>query len=317
MPIRLGPAIRVSTAAWWLLAVLFATPQLAAQATSRVETINGLDGWPIRLTYYPAPEKSGSQVIDVKQAAVVVLLHGEGGDRSFWDKRSAPPGAMGKPFAEVLQSQGYAVISVDLRKHGESAREGNDKIVAADYEAMVADLAAIKEFIFTQHQAQQLNMRKLAIVALDNSVPVAVTFAERDWALPPFDDHALESERTPRGQDVRAIVMLSPVTNVGRIQASGGLRSLGAPARGMSFFVGVGKKDAAGLKAANTLFKLVGSKANEDRTQFEQFDTNERSEHLFGNARIRVEVPVLVFLKKQVQDLSIPWVDRRSRTDRD
>lgn len=288
-----------------------------AEAESQPQSIVSADGWPLRFTYYPAPEKSaGNQAIDRSQAAVVVLLHGADGDRTFWDKTSVPPGAGSKPFAELLQSQGYAVISLDQRKHGESTREGQEKILPGDYELMIVDLVAVKNFLFTEHQAQRLNMRKLAIVALDESAPIAAAFAEFDWSQTPYDDHAIPAERTPRGQDVQALVFISPTATAGRVQASKPLRMLVNPALGIAFYVAVGKKDTAGLKTATTLYKQIGIKANEERTKLEEFDTNERSQHLFGNPRVKLEVSLLPFLKKHVQEKNIPWRDRRSRTDR-
>jgi pimeloyl-ACP methyl ester carboxylesterase len=300
-----------------LAGVCAAPVPLLAQAQSRPESAMGRDGWPLRFTYYPVPEKlAGNVAVDTKSAAVIMLLHGEEGDRTFWDKTSAAPGAGGKPFAEVLQSQGYAVLSIDLRKHGESTREGQEKVLPGDYEAMVYDLVAIKDFLFKEHQAQRLNMRKLGIVALDIAAPVAIQFAEYDWQQTPYDDHAVFAERTPRGQDVQALVLVSPTATAGRLQATKALRTLGNPTLGIAFMVVVGKKDTAGLKVATTLYKQVGLKANEDRTKLEEFDTNEKSQHLFGNPRVRSEVAILQFLKKNVQDRTTPWVDRRSRTDR-
>ncbi len=290
-------------------------PEVLAQR--RTETVTGQDGWPLRFSYYPVAEKqAGNQPVDTSQAAVVLLLHGEKGDRSFWDKTSAPPGANGKPFAEILNSQGYAVVALDLRKHGESTREGNEKVLPADHEAMVYDLVSVKEFIFKEHQAKRLNMRKLAIIALDDAAPVAAQFADIDWQQTPYDDHAIFSERTPRGQDVQALVLVSPSATAGRLQTPKALRALSNPAMGIAFMIAVGKKDSSGSKTAASLFRQVGSKANEERTRLEEVDSNEKSQHLFGNPRVRIEVPILQFLKKHVQDKSTPWVDRRSRTDR-
>ncbi|MFV0446495.1 MAG: alpha/beta hydrolase [Planctomycetaceae bacterium] len=311
--------IRPRTAVCWVLWTVISCLLLSAQsvmAQSRTETVTGPDGWPIRFSYYPAPEKNGATPIDLSKAPVVILLHGEDGDRSFWDKRSAPPGAAGKPFSEVLQSQGYAVISVDLRKHGQSTQEGNSKVNSNDYELMVGDLLAVKGFILEQHQAKKLNMRKMGIIALDDSVPVAATFAERDWMMPPYDDHPIPSEKTPRGQDVRALVLLSPTLNAGRVQATNSMRYLGNPTLGVAVFIGVGKKDTAGDRNARKLYQIVTAKGEDERFKLEQFETAEKSEHLFGSARVRAEIPILTFLKKYVQDPDMAWQDRRSRTDR-
>lgn len=305
-----------AVAGWFVVLVILARVA-SAQAVVRAETVSGADGWPIRFSYYPALEKlANNQVVDVKKAPVAILLHGTGGSRLFWDKTSAAPGGNPGPFAEVLQAKGFAVVSVDLRKHGESVREGQERLLVSDYELMVGDLAAIKQFLIDEHQKERLNVRKLAIVALDDMCAVAATYAELDWRQPPFDDHAIPSERTPRGQDVRALVLVSPSSSAGRVQTTGPLKFLANPEFRIAFEVLVGKKDASGFKTARTLFGVVNKKANEDRTKFEEFDTNEKSQHLFGNPRIKAENQILLFLKTNVQDLDIPWMDRRSRRDR-
>ena len=157
-----------------------------------------------------------------KEAPVVVLLHMKGGNRLVW-----------RILAPKLQQQGFAVITVDLRGHGQSKggssttakkkatkkkSKGKSKrrnvedvnLRPQDYHAMVRlDLEAVKKFIYEQHQEQKLNMRKMGIVAAGMSSAVAVNFAARDWNKEPYED-GLGSARTPRGQDVRALVLLSP-----------------------------------------------------------------------------------------------------------
>lgn len=289
-----------------------------ADAVSRPETISGVGNWPIRMTYYPAKDKlPGNDKVDVRNAPVAILLHGANGSRLFWDKNSAWPGqGQPGPFAEVLQANGFAVLTVDLRKHGESTREGDTKISSSDYSLMVDDLFNVKQFIYEQHQQERLNMRKCAIVALDDSCPVAAAFAELDWKLPPHDDHAVPAERTPRGGDMRALVLISPTASVGQLRATNSLRYLANPDMGIAFMLVAGKKDSEGNKTAKTLHRIVGTKANESRTRLEEPDTNERSEHLFGSQRLRTEAGLLAFLKKNVLELPIPWQDRRSRRDR-
>ena len=302
---------------WLTTAACLAVAVPGVDAQSRAESVDGVGGWPIRFTYFPALEKlPGNSNVDLKQAPVAILLHGKDGNRSFWDKRSAPPRG-GKPFAEVLQSQGFAVLSVDLRKHGESRQEGNSRLLATDYELMVGDLAAVKEFLLEEHQAERLNMAKLAVVALDDSAPVAATYAAYDWRLPPYDDHAIPAQRTPRGQDVKCLVLLSPETNAGKTQAANSLRFLANPSFGIAVFLGAGTKDSSGMKAARTLYKMVSNRLPEDKAKLETFDTNERSEHLFGKSSIRAELPILQFMIANTREIDVPWRDRRSRTERD
>ncbi|MEZ6067795.1 MAG: hypothetical protein R3B90_19260 [Planctomycetaceae bacterium] len=307
-----------------MLLLFIATASLPAQVTKSTESVTGPGGWTIKFSYYPALEKLPSGVTQkLEEAPVIILIHGRESDRLLWDKTSAPPGPAGKPFAEFLQSEGYAVVAVDMRKFGDSKQEGQSEIGPNDYEAMVFDLVAVKLFIQEQHQSQQLNMRKLGIVALDDMAPVAATFAAEDWDTPPHDDHAILSERTPRGQDVRALVLVSPVMSSGRLQTTAPIRRLanpqlaalvGSPQLTPAILFVAGSKDTEGMKAARSLSRAT---SRYERSQLEQLDTNERSQNLFGSPRIRGELPILVFLKKNVLDLDVKWTDRRSRRDRD
>ena len=109
---RLCPRVRlVELAVLVLLAFsVSATSSLWAQQTDdktgkEEKTLSSLkDGWPIHVTYYPSRLK--------KNSAVVVLLHMRGGNRLVWTRKGG--------MAEMLQNQGFAVIAVDLRKHGQS-----------------------------------------------------------------------------------------------------------------------------------------------------------------------------------------------------
>ncbi|HLB47311.1 MAG TPA: alpha/beta fold hydrolase [Anaerolineales bacterium] len=64
-------------------------------------TITAPDGAALAALYYPPI---------VKPAPAVLLLHMLGGSKSDWDS-----------FAKDLQKQGYAVVALDLRGHGQSA----------------------------------------------------------------------------------------------------------------------------------------------------------------------------------------------------
>ena len=281
-------------------------PQLLRSAT---------DGSPIYITYYPALEDRNPR--GVANAGVVVLLHDAGGSRLVWDKTSAPPG--GKPFAEVLQSQGYAVVTVDLRKHGESAQEGmSPTLKVSDYGQMVlGDMVAVKKFIYDEHQRQRLNMSKMAIVAAGMSAPIAAAFSEADWKIPPYDDSPLPANRTPRGQDVRALVLLSPETTAGKVNLAKSLKFLQTPALQISFLIIAGSRDAQDRNQARNAYQIVSAnRRNDDRTYFERPNTNARGTDLLANPAAKAEIPILNFLDKHLKQLDIEWRDRRSRLER-
>src|SRR5579863_10748255 len=218
----------VEAAPCQILMLAFAVIALTASNTAYAQAIPGGkiervlttdDDWQIYITFYPGPRVGEKDNLS-KETPVVLLLHGDKENRLAWDGE--------RGLAPRLQHEGYAVISVDLRKHGQSANirvsgdspaggkntEGTN-LQASDYQNMVDyDLEAVKKFIYEQHQAKALNMNKMAIIAAESSCGVAICFAVADWNKAPYDDAPTDEAKTRRGQDVRAIVLLSPTAKV-------------------------------------------------------------------------------------------------------
>ena len=290
------------------------TAPLQAEVTMRVETVSAPDKFPIRFSYYPAI--ADKNPAGLSEAPVVILLHGDNGSRLVWDKGSAPAGK--KTFPEILQEEGYATVTVDLRKHGQSVIEGrDDPIQNDDYLKMAAgDLKAVKDFLQTEHQAKNLNMGKMAIVAAGFSAPVATAFAQFDWEQKPYDDSPLPESRTPRGQDVKTIILLSPESTAGRLSLNKSLVYLNK--QNLAFLFMVGKQDAADKGAAKNAFKACGadSKKSIGRVELHEPDLKDRGTDMLGKALAVVELPILLFLQKHLKEITVPWVDRRSRLDR-
>lgn len=280
------------------------------------------DGAEIRITYFAT--KGG------KDAPVIVMLHGRAGNRLVW-----------QPLAESFADQGYAVVTVDLRKHGESSGgpgsttggAGNaggkaSALKAPEIQAMVAfDMEAVKRFLFDEHQRGALNMTKLGIVASDFSCGVALAFTELDWAKEPYDDAPLLAQRTPRGQDVRALVLISPeaaVPGIAVSQLAAVARNLGVPA-----LVAYGSKDPAEKGASKKLYEqLTGEKAGTatkktdenakpglDRVLLQPYDVKLRGTDLLGR-NLRLEAHIQTFMNEYLKKLTLEWRDRRSRIER-
>lgn len=349
------------TSCWWgllaLCAFCFCSAAVAQDKKKEEKQVDDktihspADGWPLKLTYYRSAEG--------KEAAVVVLLHMKGESRLTW---TAPKG-----FAEQLHAKGFAVIALDLRKHGQSkpgAEDDDPKKAAAsekdkakkssggsdlkptDYPLMVRDMDAVKKFIFEEHQKGNLNMRKTAIVAPTMSAAIAITFAAADWAKAPYDDAPNLAAKTPRGQDIQAMIFLSPETTLPQVpahQIAGQLK-----ATPMAAFVVVGGSDTQDKDQAKKLFQLLGGdpakteapkkkaetkpdpkktakekeseKASEKKNE-ERFFYGElkgvklRGTDLLGTP-LKIEGAMIGFLEDHVKSLKGPvyeWRDRQSR----
>ncbi len=289
--------------------------RVSAETKLMAETIMAPDMFPTRFSYYPALADKNPD--GLSEAPVVILLHGDKGSRLNWDNLSSPAGK--PPFPAVLQEQGFAVVTVDLRKHGQSVVEGReDPLQSEDYGKMAGlDLKLVKDYLQIEHQAKKLNMGKLAIVGAGFSAPVATAFAEFDWLQPPHDDATIPAKRTPRGHDVKAVVLLSPDAAAGRLQTNKSLVFLNK--QNLAFLFIVGKQDAADKGSAKNCYKACGggTKKAEKRVYLLEPDMKDRGTDLFGKAPQLVEVPVLTFLDEHLKKLTtVPWVDRRSRLER-
>ncbi|MBA3313882.1 MAG: hypothetical protein M3552_15850 [Planctomycetota bacterium] len=292
------------------LIAAFAVSAAAQQAkpappTKSVEeqTIRTADGWSLPITYY---RSSGG-----KNTPVVILLHGKEGNRLVW-----------KGLGEKLQGAGYAAVAVDLRKHGDSQAPPNagprsERLVASDYQKMVLlDLEAVKNFLINEHEGERLNIRKTAIVAADDSAPVAVTWAVFDWDKKPWSDAPTLAARTPKGQDVRAIALLSPSEGAGTLNLGRTVPVLKSDALGVSFYIAVGSEDRDDRGASEKAYERLttGGGAMKERMFLDEFDrVKTRGTDLLGVRNLSVEGRILKFLDERLKPLDDKWQTRKSR----
>jgi pimeloyl-ACP methyl ester carboxylesterase len=314
LPDRGRPMIRFPA----LFAVVLATGSAAVFAAddSLPQTVNlrSADGHPLALTYYPVATKANSGAKE--NTPVIVLLHGSDQvGRVRWDKEK-PRGGQGKNFVESLQEDGFAVVTVDLRKFGDSkSPTDGTSIRLDDWEKMGAgDMFAVKQFLFEKHQEKQLNMNKLGIVAAGPTAVVAINFAAADWTTPPYDDAPVLANKTPRGQDVRALVLLSPETSAGRMNINRAMTVLRATP-GIAMLIVEGKQDPQDKGQSRKIFEQMDKAQGkgEKRAYMVSPASKDRELNLMGKFPDQVEVPIRNFFIKYVKDANSPWRDRRNK----
>jgi len=117
-------------------------------------------------------------------ADAIILLHMLGRDRNDWNT-----------FASTLSNNnnGYTVLSLDLRGHGQSVNHNGKAIsfqsfTLDDFNKMVLDVKAAKQFLVTQ---KGINSNNIAIVGASIGANVALKYAVLD-------------------PSIKAIVLLSP-----------------------------------------------------------------------------------------------------------
>lgn len=311
---NLAPRVRQSVSVL-IATVLVAgvlTSSASAQGTSaseRNEVLTTKDNWPLYITYYrPKGE-------DDKETPVVILLHGKGGNRLVW--------AQG--FAKSLQDRGFAVVAVDLRKHGESIPAGatgdggGADLTPVDHTRMVTfDLEAVKRFLLEEHQAERLNMRKTAIIGADLSAAVAMNFAVLDWQKRPYDDAPTVAASTPRGQDIRALVLLSPEATVSglapSVRAAAELRNPLWGVAVLTVYSSGDRQDRGTSKKIHT--QLRSDSRSKDNMYLQSYRGAWRGTDLLGKKGIDVDALMVGFLEKHLKALNGPvdkWRNRKSR----
>jgi YD repeat-containing protein len=182
--------------------------QPACAAPAEVVSLITRDGVQLRLTYFPSGKRSGTA--EAKQVTPVVLLHDHKDTRATFNSLAQRFQAVG----EAPKAPAFAVVSVDLRTHGESTKQELPNGAQATLDAaklnkqgllaMTAhDMEAVRSFLVEKNDAGELNLNKLCIVGAGMGANVAANWALQDWSAPPL---AIGKQ----GQDVKALVLISP-----------------------------------------------------------------------------------------------------------
>ncbi|MCX7416601.1 MAG: alpha/beta fold hydrolase [Planctomycetia bacterium] len=168
------------------------------------------DGVRLVASYYRVAE-------DTKPLATVIVLHDlEGSGKSV------------EPLATALQEAGCAVIAPDLRGHGASTRRvganGKEEEIVAkalkktdlelmaatrggsmrDQAGVVGDIETVRNYIHRKSLDGELDINRLCLVGCGTGATLAALWTTADAAWPPLANG-------PQGQQVRALVLVSPV----------------------------------------------------------------------------------------------------------
>jgi hypothetical protein len=288
-----------------------AAPRQPGAADTRDEKLAAADGWPIHATYYESAAG--------KESPVVIMLAGAEGR----DKPDARNRRVWQNAAVALQKSGFAVLAVDLRKHGDSIPETSEpdsallKMAPADYVIMAgADMDAVKEFLLSEHQNEKLNIRKTGIVAIGSSAMVAAAATVADWAKKPYPDGPTPETSTPRGQDVRALIMYSPVANVKGINATTIMKNIKVLPIAVHVIASKDVKEDA--RNADRIFKAVEIKDEKfkDARKYTIAAGEVTAEgFLEGRFAEPTNADITEYLTKNLKELDMPWASRKSRLE--
>jgi pimeloyl-ACP methyl ester carboxylesterase len=268
------------------------------------------DNVQIAITYYPGTKG--------KESVPVVLLHEYGTMHNRTD--------FTKDLAPYLQMQGFAVVAVDLRGHGESTRVknpfGKDETLDAaalapnQFGLMVTeDMKAVRKFLWEKNNAGELNLDKLCLVGSEMGAMIAVDFALYD-ALAQEANPVLRPEYKI-GLFVKALVLISPATSFKGMSMRRALQNT-AVRRNISVLIIAGKRDNAALGEARrvySMFERDHPKPNPDKKLEQQtlfftpLDTSLQGAKLLAEKSLETREIIAAFIELRLvkSDISKTW----------
>ncbi|MCS7238618.1 MAG: alpha/beta hydrolase [Thermoguttaceae bacterium] len=262
----------------------------------------------LRGTFYPGSNG--------KDSVPVILLHMWKGSRADF-----------APLVPVLQDKGHAILVPDLRGHGQSRRRliatprgpsvevlDAEKLAPADFAAMVQfDLEAWKRFLLERNDAEGLNIEKLCVVGAEMGAAVALNWALLDWSWPQYPG-------VKQGQDVKALVLLSPPWNFRGLDVQ---RALADPfiRSGMSIMILVGTGESKAAADARRIHGLLEKARPELETLppaqrnlfFGQLNTSLQGTRLLGVQGLNVEDAIARFIEIRLVKQDFPWRKRLTK----
>ena len=167
-----------------------------------VRELKTSDGVRLEMAYYPPKGKA---------IATVILVHDlNGSEKSV------------RRLAAGLQEAGCAVAVPDLRGHGNSKSEGHDvskkklmvnqiRMIPAsgggrirNFAAIKGDLETVRNWLKQKESEGDIDLDRLCIIGSGLGGTLAATWAVADW-------NWLPNTQGPQGQQVKAIILVSPV----------------------------------------------------------------------------------------------------------
>lgn len=250
----------------------------------------------IKATYYHGSEG--------KTTVPIILVHGEDGKRTDLDS-----------LAKALQKDGHAVLAPDLRGHGDSLTvQGQERKLdakrfrPADFADMAYDIEACKKYFKELNNAEKCNIENLIIIGAGKLGSVlSLAYAAEDWRVAPFGSYK-------QGQDVKAVIMFSPVMREKGIQLNGYLRDASIT-REMSMFLIVNVNDATAKREADRLEDGLNraSQLKDDKERIVRLNVPTSLEGA-GILEVKEAPEILrqigVFIKRRVVDKKHEWTKR-------
>ena len=244
------------------------------------------------------------------QTVPVILIHELKGQSGEW-----------AATAKTLQAAGHSVIVPDLRGHGESTEQTlptggaarklkAERLRADDFKKMVTmDLEAVKKFLLQKHNNEELNIDMLTVAGSEFGATIGALWTAQDWTWP-----LVAGQK--QGQDVKALVMLSPRMTYKGLNMAPATKSRAFGE--IAVFVVYGQTGKQGGETRR-LYKIV-ERAQQDRAKPRTFEwaieTNLQGAKLLQEKNLKVAETISKFINAQIVDRAddFPY-KKRERTN--
>jgi pimeloyl-ACP methyl ester carboxylesterase len=292
----------------------------AAPPPPEAVTVTTQDGVQLRLTYFPCAAHKGSA--QAKQATPVVLLHDFKSTRAVFEP-------LAQKFQTPVEGQPdrplFAVVTADLRAHGESTKQvlagGSEanldaaKLRMEDLLAMATlDMEAVRSFLVDKNDTGELNLNKLCLVGSGMGASVAANWALRDWSAPPL---AVGKQ----GQDVKAMVLVSPRWLYNGLSFQGPMK-FALLKKNVAWMLMYGDKDTKIKADVQRIYKqLERLHPKSEKTQPQTVSTLVESpvkstlqgDKLLAQGGAGIDQQIIDFFYENVAVTDQPWTSRRNR----
>jgi pimeloyl-ACP methyl ester carboxylesterase len=218
----------------------------------------------------------------------------------------------------------FAVLTVDLRGHGDSLKQAfpngiqefdTAKLRPEDFAAMVRfDMEEVRKFLVTKNDEGKLNLNKLSLIGVGTGASVALLWASADWSAPPL---AVGKQ----GQDVKALVLVSPRWKNRGLPIHEALKHRGLQ-RQVAMMIMYGAEDAKVTADARRIYKQLeryhpepeSSAAETSRTLVALgFPNKLQGNELLTQVGKPAQDRIIEFIATHADSKDYQWLERRSR----
>ena len=307
--------LRCSIAVLWILALCIQSPPAighpAGEGKIEKLVLETKDGVKLGITYYPSNRG--------KEAVPIVMLHDLKESRAVFSSLAQKLSAPTEP-----EQDSHAVITVDLRGHGSSTsargfndRQGSYELDASSFkpqdftDMVLYDMEAVRKFLVTKNDEGALNLNQLCLMGSGMGANVALSWAAVDWSTP-------ELPRIKQGQDVKMLLLASPVWNYKGLKLNIPIREPGVQ-REVTMLIVYGEGNGKAKKDARNILKNVERFHPEPRrgeipeVAIWPIDTELQGTRLLVDPQFDMLPQFESFIKAHLSEADIPWLPRRNR----